>query len=220
MDNAAHVAPRAGTLSLVDLRAKLEDVYQPSDFAEPISGDYAAIYTDAVVILLISGGFDQVAMAPVARWMRQVPSAVKQMAGGRDRFLRMVTARFARRWLGWATSIPYRRTIPVRLPVEVDEIHGVRVWSVLREIAYGEARAGRTSLAELVAETEESEQAALIHALTRSGRQPTDAEAALVSCLVAGLRSALVRPVRPMSAALGDDVVSLAFNALGLQPSD
>ena len=198
----------------------LLDPDRPSDFTEPISGDYAAIYADAVVILLAGGGFDRVAMGPVARWLDQVPSAVKQMAGGRDRFLEMVIGRFARRWLRWATFIRFGQVIPVRLPARDDEIHGVRVWSLLREIAYGEARAGRPSLAELVADVDEAEHAALVRELARSSREPTEAEAALVSCLVAGVRAALARPLRPMNAQLGDEIVTLAFSALGLLPSD
>jgi|GEM_PF-4417520 len=39
------------------------------------------MYTDAVVHLLASGGVEQMSIGAVARWMRQVPSAV--MAAGR-----------------------------------------------------------------------------------------------------------------------------------------
>ncbi|MEX0426314.1 hypothetical protein AB3X52_01690 [Nocardioides sp. DS6] len=200
--------------------SKLANPDHPSDFAEPTSVDHAAMYADAVVTLLADGGFEQVAMGPVARWLEQVPSAVKQRAGGREGFLRMVVGRFARRWLRWATFVPYRAAVPLRLPAEDDEVHGVRVWAVLREIAYGEARAGRPGLAELVREAEQRERDSMGRAFSQAGRPLTEIELGAVSCLVAGLRAALVRPVDPLPLHLADEIVAMVVGWLHLPPSD
>ena len=116
-----------------------------SDWTQPCSCERGAMYADAVVRLLAQGGLEQIKMTAAARWMGQVPSAVKQRSGGRDGFLRMVTARFGRRWLRWV-SLPARDLgTLVRLPDGDDEVHGVRAWSALCEVAAGEARQANPS---------------------------------------------------------------------------
>lgn len=113
---------------------QLRDVTSPSEFAEPASTTHAAKYTDAVIELLVTGGVDQVAMAPVARWIRQVPSAVHRFAGGREGFLTMVVGKFAGRWRRWVLLPPFRDAgLPIRLPNRPDEVHAIRVWAALRE---------------------------------------------------------------------------------------
>jgi len=94
---------------------RLRNVTSPSDFVEPTAASHAARYADAIVELLVEGGVDQVAMAPAARWMRQAPSGVHRIAGGRDGFLDMVLGRFARRWQRWVTLPPLGGGLPIRL---------------------------------------------------------------------------------------------------------
>lgn len=180
--------------------SQLTNPDRPSDFAEPTSVEYAAMYTDAVVLMLAQGGQDRISMGAVARWMRQVPSAVKQMAGGRERFLEMVVGRFARRWRGWASIRGGSDGLVFRLPKEFDEIHGVRVWASLRDLAAGEARAGRTGLAELVAEADRDERTRVFQ--SRFGRDSgvlDEDGLMLLWCLAHGLRAAMVDHVQPLS---------------------
>lgn len=157
------------------------------------------MYADALVELLEAGGAERVSMGVVARWMGQVPSAVQQRAGGRNGFLLMVLRRFTKRWLTWTTQ---RDINVVRLPACEDEVHGVRVWSVLTEIAAGEARAGRSEPAEVVASARRDERSILeVDLTTALGRRPTCHEVTLVQCLADGLRRALVTAVEPLDIA-------------------
>lgn len=200
--------------------SRLYDLDRASDFVELASVEHAAMYTDAIVQLLLEGGPDRVAMGPVARWMSQVPSAVQQKAGGRESFLRLVVGRFSRRWLAWTAVSDWGSALPVRLPREDDEIHGCRVWSVLAEIAAGEAHAGRPSLARVVEDVGARERAMLADTLARTVRTPTDTEVTLLGCLVAGLRAAMSAAIDPLPPADADAVVSLAADRLGLARSD
>lgn len=200
--------------------SRLKSIDCPSDFTEPVSIEHAAMYADAVVLLLVDGGFEQVAMAPVARRIRQVPSAVKQLAGGRAGFLEIVTRRLGRRWLRWADHLSDPRAMSPRLPRAGDEIHGVRVWSLLREIAAGEARAGRTALADIVAQVDAEERSAMLARFRRAGRPLTEAEAVLVSSVAIGLRARMTAAVAPMTAEDADRALDLLGRWLGLSRSD
>jgi hypothetical protein len=203
-----------GDAPAMDL-SRLDDVFQPSAFAEPASVDHAAMYADAVVRLLASGGVEQVSMGAVARWMGQVPSAVKQRAGGRDGFLRMVTARFARRWLRWV-MLPAR--VPselVRLPKSDDEVHGIRVWSTLCEVAAGAARAGNTELADIVSYVRREHRRHVADELRQVlRRSPTDIEVVLVEWLGEALRAAVTAAVDPLDPAVARAVVALVADCL------
>ena len=173
-----------------------------STFTEPAALEHAAMYADAVVALLETGGTDRVSMGVVARWMGQVPSAVQQRAGGRDGFLLMVGRRFGKRWLAWLSQrdVDAQGTGGVvRLPRTENEVHGVRVWSALTEIAAGEARADRSGLAEVLASARQDERSVLELDLTTAlGRRPTCDEVTLVQCLADGLRRAQVAAVEPL----------------------
>lgn len=180
------------------VRVRMGDAINPSPFASPASLDHRDMYADAVMELLLEGGVDQVTMASVARALGQTSSAVKQMAGSRRRFLAMVVGRFGGRWAGWAAQPAFRGGVRLRLPVEPDELHGVRTWSVLREIAAGEARAGVPELAEACHESARYERAMLVAALQGRSVEPTDEVVTALLCLADGLRAAMVDPVAPL----------------------
>lgn len=189
--------------------SRLGDVFRPSDFTEPVSCEHAAMYADAVVHLLAQGGLEQISMTAAARWMGQVPSAVKQRSGGRDGFLRMVTARFGRRWLRWV-SLPARDLgTLVRLPDGDDEVHGVRAWSALCEVAAGEARSGKPELAAIIAAIRRRHRECVEDNLQFVlDRPPTAVEIALVDHLGEALRAAVAAPVDPLDPAAAASVVA------------
>lgn len=199
---------------VTSVRMKLHDTALGNRFAEPASMDYRAIYADAVVEILLEAGLDQVTMGAVARYLDQVPSAVKQMSGGRQGFLGMVVGRFTRRWIAWVAQPRYDGAARVRLPVEDDEVHGVRVWSALRELAAGEARAGRAELAECVAEAQVKERMMLIAALRGRGIEASDAVVTALLCLADGLRSAVAAPVAPLSPEEAESIAVLVTERL------
>jgi hypothetical protein len=192
----------------VDL-SRLKDIFTPSGFAEPAAVDHSAMYADAVVHLLVHGGVEKVSMTAVAGYIGQVPSAVKQRSGGRNGFLRMVVGRFSDRWLSWVTRPARTLQELIRLPREDDEVHGLRVWSALCELADGEARAGRGDAAEIVARAR-SEHAALVESgLTSLLRHdPTATEVALVVHLGDALRRAVAAQIDPLDPAVAADVIT------------
>lgn len=204
----------------MDLSA-LTDFIDPSPFAAPWAVDAGEEYTNAVVVLLAEGGPEVVSMAAVARYRQQAASAVKQRIGGREAFLLAVVDRFSERWLDWVGRPPLHGPVKVRLPQRDDEIHGMRVWRVLREIAAGEARAGRTELAEHVAEADAPQRADLARHLRRvTGRTPTEAELTAMLCLARGLRDAMADQVDPLGLEAAQAALELVADRLDLAAQD
>lgn len=207
-------------LDPVDLSA-LSDIFAPSEFAAPASADIADAYTDALILMLADGGPELVSMAAVARYRNQVPSAVTQRIGGRQAFLDVVVRCFAARWLRWASRPRLAGTPALRLSRTDDELHGVRVWRVLREVVEGEARAGRRDLAEHLAEVDARERAALAHQLAAmAGRSPSPAELTLLHCLGRGLRGAMADYAGALTTYEAEEALDLALHLLGFDIDD
>ena len=75
----------------------------------------------------------------MARWLGVTPSSVIQRVGGKARVLEIIVGRFGDRWLDWA-AWPCTGD-GLRLSTDECEIHAVRVWQALAELASGAARA-------------------------------------------------------------------------------
>lgn len=118
-------------------------------------GSIAGSYADAAVLELLGGGAERLTMAAIARQLNCTPSAIHQMSGGRVEFLRSVARSFATRYRNWLRVAP--GTGWARLPIGDDEIHAVRCWLALSELAAAEARAGRPACLEIVDQTDDSE---------------------------------------------------------------
>lgn len=193
---------------------RMRDAFIPSAFAEPASLNHRDIYADAVVELLLDGGTEKVTMASVARSLRQVPSSVSQITGSRKAFLGMVVGRFTGRWARWVAQPDYSGAVRLRLPVADDELHGVRVWSALREIAAGEARAGRPELAKTIAEARPSERLMLLAAFRGRGIEASEVVINALLCLADGLRVAMADPVEPIDLELAHTTAQLVIESL------
>jgi hypothetical protein len=98
----------------------------PRAFLRLDSANVEDMLTDAALHVLAAHGATGLSIKAVAEWLRVSPPRVSQMVT-RDRLTLVVAARFAQRWIDW---IGYRRSfegVVALLPVENDEIAGVRV---------------------------------------------------------------------------------------------
>lgn len=151
------------------------------------------ILTDGVVHVLARRGLDQLSVGAVARWMKVTPEAVLKTTS-RARFVEIVVGRFGERWVRW-TAPGYGADVPARLPESEAELHGVRVWHALVELARSEAIAGRPTAEGIVAELRRREATALTSELRHRLGRPVDAlEVAGMGALVDGLRRMLAVP--------------------------
>lgn len=126
----------------------------------------------------------------------------------------MVTQRIAGRWVRWASRPAYG--VLLRLPEHDDELHGVRVWSLVREIAAGEHRAGRPVLAEVVAGAEAREREALeFEVAAVLGRRPTQIEVRVLQCFGVGIRTAMTDSVAPLAMSDAQEILEWVTSRLG-----
>lgn len=156
------------------------------------------ILTDALVHVLAERGLARFSVSALARWMKVTPAAVLNTKP-RKHVVEAVTARFGDRWLAWGKPDLYD-DIPARLPQTEDEIHGVRVWHALGELARGETVAGRPNPTEILADIRRRERMATgLHLEHRLGRRATEDEVRATCCLVEGLRLHLALPGADLS---------------------
>lgn len=143
----------------------------------------------------------------IAAQMRVTPSALTQRAG-RAELLRLVLVIFSDRWLQWV-DVPPWHDLPTRLPQNAEEMHGVRVWHALAELARGEALAGNRVLTEVMAQARQDERQLVAGRLGHLlGRTPSHAEVATTTALVAGLRLEVVAVDPAISPAEAVDLLS------------
>jgi len=196
--------------------ARLTDLSNPSVFVEPSAVDRAAIYADAVMMVLLDGGLAAVSMGAVARQIGQAPSAVKQYAGNAENFVVMVIDRFAQRWRSWAFVSPRSSRLPVRLPMTDEEVHGVRVWAALTEWAAGEARAGREQAAHVLEHLRVVDRIRIAAALRRRKPEVSPADVTVVECFARGVQAAMTDPKGPLSIAEAEEASAALADALGI----
>jgi hypothetical protein len=162
-------------------------------------GDMVA---DAAVRILEQTAITGLSSRAVAAWLRVSPSALTQRAD-RAELIRLIVIFFVDRWSRWVDVSPWH-DLPARLPHSAEELHGIRVWHALAELARGEALAGNPVPAELITQAREDERLLVRDRLGgHLGRPPSDAEVATVTALVAGLRLELAAAqpaITPMEA--------------------
>jgi hypothetical protein len=154
----------------------------------------ADIWTDAVFQFLHSHGIHTFSVSALARELRVTPAAVLQRQSRRD-LLSDVVLTFGARWLWWSLQPSYAEPIPGRLPSTDHELHAVRVWQALCEVARGAAAAGDPELLEHVRWVRTEESAQVGFALDRLlDRPPEQSELDLTLVLLDGLRRELAAP--------------------------
>jgi hypothetical protein len=96
-----------------------------------------------------------------------------------------------RRWVRWSDS-SYGADVPARLPETEDELHGVRVWAALAELARGEACGGNPEPSRLLTVFCNDERDRTAWNLGRLlERRPDELEVAATIALLSGLRHEL-----------------------------
>lgn len=181
-------------------------VWNSDPFLRPSSGRHDDILADAVVDLLRERGGDAVTMRALAEVLQVTPSAMSHRARWPETVC-LIAEGMGRRWLQWSIRGISAGTprLPLRLPplpATMAERHGVRVWSVVTEMARTEAAAGRPEAQEIVAWLLGEEEIALVQWWADCGRAGADFDE--FRLVLSGLRLALARdPSLPVSRAVG-----------------
>ncbi|HJQ05701.1 MAG TPA: hypothetical protein VJ872_09670 [Nocardioides sp.] len=188
--------------------------WQP--FLAPDSGNIDDFATDAIVLLLQSGGLEQISMSAVARFESVTPSALHHRHGGRGPFLEAVVGRFSARWISWVTGAGFGGELPVRLPETANEVEGVRAWSMIRALAEGELRAGRDGCADFVREARVHERDHVRRWLRslREGQTPSDDQMQVVMLLADGIRESVADPEGRLGLAQGRKLLTETIGQL------
>jgi AcrR family transcriptional regulator len=177
---------------------RLAGVHSP--FLRPDAIGHGNAVADAAICLLAETGVSGLTSRAIASRLRVTPSALSQQ-GGRENLLRLVFFLFADRWENWV-DIPPWHDLPARIPESEEEMHGVRVWQALAELARGEALAGKTVLSDVLRDAQENERASIARHLQRLlDRPPSPAEVSTTVALVVGLRIEIVAAQPAISSA-------------------
>lgn len=178
-----------------------------SPFLRPDAVGYPAIFADGLVHLLGRSGLDRWSVRELARWMKVTPAAVLAKYRRAD-VLVMAVSEYARRWVAWAGYPPYDSGLPASLPASAEEVHGVRVWWLLGELARSERLAGRPAAEEVYLAAEREERAFLARELeVLVERRVSTEDLTATAALVAGLRALLVAPAPALSAEAAQQVL-------------
>jgi hypothetical protein len=156
----------------------------------------ASQYADAVVMELLGGGSDLITMRRIAVRLRCTASAVHQMTGSKAAFVATVTRQFGRRYRTWLQGPAGSDW--ARLPLNAEDVHGLRVWRALSDLAAGHARSGSTDLADVVAEVNRSEADILPWRLRVTPDDVDWAATPAVLASIRGLRDAMIDASDPL----------------------
>lgn len=190
-------------------------------FLSPHSRSNEDILTDAAFRVVADRGLAALTMGEVARLLRVSPAVVTRRAGSRDRFVQAVVQRFAARWRSWVEASPWRADPPFRLAVDDVERHAALMWSAVRELARGEALAGRRAPLDVVGRVQAAERECLAGDLRRRlGRAVSEVELDGFVALVDAVRLRMADPVDPWSRDRARDVLRAQLRLLGAPEPD
>jgi hypothetical protein len=166
----------------------------PSPFLEPDNPSLAAMIGDAAVHLLVDRGLVDLSSRAIAGYLRVTPPALTQQANRAEQ-LRLLVVAIGQRWISWSCSGGGGTGLPARLPGTDDELHGVRVWAAVAELARGESARGNPVPSNLLDTFRNEERDLVAWNLDRIlDRPPRPDEVVLTVALVAGLREELIAP--------------------------
>jgi hypothetical protein len=161
-----------------------------SPFLEPDNPNLSAMIGDAAVHLLATRGLRDLSSRAIARHLG-ISGPALTLQACRTEQLRLLVVALGRRWVRWSDS-SYGVDVPARLPETEDELHGVRVWTALAELARGEAAGGNPEPSRLFTAFCRDERDQTAWNLGRLlERQPDELEVAATVALVSGLRHEL-----------------------------
>lgn len=175
-----------------------------SPFLRPDAPSINDMLADGAVALLEERGIAAVNVAALARWMGVTKQTLSERLwdpdGPRRRIIRLTVLAFANRWLDWVDSALLGDPPVPALPRSEEEVHGVRVWAALTELARGERVSGNPDPAAGIVATLEQERDAVRLRLKRwIGVDPSEDEVVELCALADGLRAALVQPTTRLS---------------------
>jgi len=171
-----------------------------SPFVRPDSPRLNDMLADGAVALFRERGVDALNVAALARWMGVSRQALSERLwdpeGSRRRIMQLTVRAFADRWIAWV-RLALREDPPVpALPRSAEEVHGVRVWAGLLELARGERASGNPDPAAAVTATLVREREIVGDRVAYwIGAEPAADDLTELVALTDGLRSALIEPM-------------------------
>ncbi len=174
-------------------------------FVRPDSCDISEMMADGVVALLRDRSVDAVNASALARWLGMSRQALNERLwdrlGARRRVIRLTVLTFADRWLGWVESALLDDVPLPALPRTDEEVHGLRVWAALTELARGDLAAGNPEPAAGIREARAQERNAVRQRVGEwLGAEPADDDVTEICALTDGLRAALIAPLPELTA--------------------
>ncbi|RHW24811.1 hypothetical protein D0Z08_22860 [Nocardioides immobilis] len=174
---------------------------------------------DGAVALLKKRNVSVVNASALARWIGMSRQALNERLwdpdGARRRVIALTVGAFADRWIAWVRPGLLDDLPLPSLPRTEDEVHGVRVWMALSELARGDLVAGIPDAAARIHATRRQEREVLRHRLWDwLGTPPDDDDVLELCALTDGLRSALAAPIPDLTPEDADRVLRSRVEAL------
>lgn len=180
--------------------------------------------TDAAVAVLEDRSVVAVNASALARRLgmsrQSLHDRLWEPTGSRRRVIRLTVLTFANRWAGWVQS-SWTGDPPVpALPRTDDEVHGVRVWAALTELARGDLAAAIPDSAGAIHEARREERNLVREQLREwFAAEPTEDEVVEISALTDGLRGALVAPLPDLTVDAAERILIGRLEGLRDDPS-
>ena len=171
----------------------------PDDFRLPQEISLGHKATNEAIDLLCAGGVERLSLNKLADAANYSAPYFHKLVRGRAGMIDVLVRCFADRWERRVTQPTYDEDRAPWLPDSPGAVDGARCWHAMLELAYGEARCGRTAPARAIADLHLREQQAL-HLLASGplGRRPTRQELLVIQMTLHGLRAAMSAPVEPL----------------------